>query len=707
LLLRRLLIAIAIMARRVKKRVDGRGACKRGGRTLPSEVCRATIAGGASGRTVATTTTVGPVNRRPRNCFPTHIQIGVLVAKCLPLTHVDCFKTAFKGKCKAELDANYSWSPDEPTVVKTPVSWIHAALKSTFGGNCVSYEQCSSNAKEVLGLAEREMVGNCFLELVLMDCILKRREPDDGVVANAVADTSPPMKAYDGVECTDVNDFSYRTCIAILPGAGVFYCARERRKESEGKVNSHVPMELHWLRLDLKSTGVGGQWFLPESYVRRLWNVGEDGMCSVWKWQFKREGLLYPGCGLKLRGNNLGLMAFRAKQCRDEVGPRLPPDYICGKSEVHLCVNSLRRKYREGLLLASDSTKRGCRHYVKGFLHRHLPSNVLIVDPRVTNDVDIAISVRVPEEWNAVAAVSTDSVVHVRYLPALSGAGVLLDDVRAHARLVHRQRKGRSVRDGLGDDGAMHPIGSRISLDKSGVMRYVTSSAGYAVRLLARAVKACATLASLSIPAVLRVMQDLENDSGMVAFEGMAGDGGDGHVSHTMDQSVDLANSTHYDGNDASKCFTIWTEDIPGSTEGWYFVLPNVHGKRTDGGGLFEGLAIRLTHGVLVSWDGRLVRHGTSVMEREGHVYGTFYAAKKAIVEHGQRMSAESAKKRKETDIVSLDDSRAGCRRRGRRRRCRAPDVSDGNPSPHERQAIGSVRAMSPVVPRRGDNSMK
>ena len=109
------------------------------------------------------------------------------------------------------------------------------------------------------------------------------------------------------------------------------------------------------------------------------------------------------------------------------------------------------------------------------------------------------------------AAVSTDSVVHVRYLPALSGAGVLLDDVRAHARLVHQQRKGRSVRDGLGDEGAMHPaIGSQVRLDKSGVMRYVTSSTGYAVRLLARAVKACATLASLSIPAVLlRVIQDL------------------------------------------------------------------------------------------------------------------------------------------------------------------------------------------------------
>jgi hypothetical protein len=89
-------------------------------------------------------------------------------------------------------------------------------------------------------------------------------------------------------------------------------------------------------------------------------------------------------------------------------------------------------------------------------------------------------------------------------------------------------------------------------------------------------------------------------------------------------------------------------------------------------------------------------------MDRKGHVYGTFYAAKKAIVEHGQRMSAESAnKKRKETDILSQHDSRGCCRR------CRAPpDVPDGNPSPRKRQAIGRVGATSPVVPRKGDNAM-
>lgn len=84
-----------------------------------------------------------------------------------------------------------------------------------------------------------------------MDCILKRQEPPDKSVANSVTDVSPPMKAYDGVQCAEKGDFRFRTCIAVLPGAGVFYCAREcQRKESESKLNSHVPMELNWFHLD-------------------------------------------------------------------------------------------------------------------------------------------------------------------------------------------------------------------------------------------------------------------------------------------------------------------------------------------------------------------------------------------------------------------------------------------------------------------------
>ncbi len=52
---------------------------------------------------------------------------------------------------------------------------------------------------------------------------------------------------------------------------------------------------------------------------------------------------------------------------------------------------------------------------------------------------------------------------------------------------------------------------------------------------------------------------------------------------------------------------------------------------------MYHGIAIKLCHGVLIGWDGRLVRHCTSMIaSREGNVvYGTFFASKTRVVKHG------------------------------------------------------------------------
>jgi hypothetical protein len=126
---------------------------------------------------------------------------------------------------------------------------------------------------------------------------------------------------------------------------------------------------------------------------------------------------------------------------------------------------------------------------------------------------------------------------------------------------------------------------------------------------------------------------------------GMNGDDGWCRLTHTMDVSVDLANATHYDSNDASCGFSIWTEDDPGSTTDWFFVLPNVYGF-DESIGSYNGIAIRISHGLLIDWDGRGHRHGTSIHKRPDpskHVYGTFFAAKSAIVRYGARMARKRA----------------------------------------------------------------
>ena len=96
----------------------------------------------------------------------------------------------------------------------------------------------------------------------------------------------------------------------------------------------------------------------------------------------------------------------------------------------------------------------------------------------------------------------------------------------------------------------------------------------------------------------------------------------------------------------------MWLEDIPGTGTNWYLILPNVCGVRPDGTP-FCGVAIKLHHGVAISFDGRVVRHCTTVSKPDGDdkgyvtrtsgdtqfentLYGMFTAAKEKILRAGR-----------------------------------------------------------------------
>ena len=106
-----------------------------------------------------------------------------------------------------------------------------------------------------------------------------------------------------------------------------------------------------------------------------------------------------------------------------------------------------------------------------------------------------------------------------------------------------------------------------------------------------------------------------------------------------------------------------------------------------------------MTHGVvLISWDGRLVRHCTSVMDRKNHVYGTFFAAKRSIVEHGQRTMAETmkAKKEQKAEADAALRHKSAKHRRHHQHGPREPDSINNN------QTIDSLGMMSlPAIPRK------
>ena len=249
-----------------------------------------------------------------------------------------------------------------------------------------------------------------------------------------------------------------------------------------------------------------------------------------------------------------------------------------------------------------------------GFLHKGEAidrSTTFVIDPHEHGEFDLDVDVTIPPSNPGEAPFRRRSVIQIRYLPTIVGNGCeeLLDDINRHCDLVRRQRGNTGARAGNGDLGVMHPIGSHITKCWKNVP-YVTSASEGAVPILSKAVRAVAKLASVCIPAALRVIQDFENDSGLEHVLGM--DGGICRVAHSMDVSINLANSSHYDSNDASQGLTIWTEEYPGTTKDWYFVLPNMRGKFPGTDREYNGIAIKLSHGVLIGWDGRLMRHGTS-----------------------------------------------------------------------------------------------
>ena len=90
--------------------------------------------------------------------------------------------------------------------------------------------------------------------------------------------------------------------------------------------------------------------------------------------------------------------------------------------------------------------------------------------------------------------------------------------------------------------------------------------------------------------------------------------------------SKNLGNSSHYDNTDKSMSFAVWVEKNKdkNKAQNWYFVLPNV----TDGN--CNGVVIQLFHGAALSWDGRVLRHCTSVttVHPDNAVYSGFICSK-------------------------------------------------------------------------------
>jgi hypothetical protein len=304
---------------------------------------------------------------------------------------------------------------------------------------------------------------------------------------------------------------------------------------------------------------------------------------------------------------------FYAKQfvIDDEKAPVLPPDFIEGHLFTVRSVEKARQQYN----LIRLENQRKHNQYARRALYKKLfEGHFMLLDHDVHGDFDISI------EYGAATSLkcnhSREQISHTTWVKVRS----------AHARPdylcslleVDTQldvNKG-CVRQGRGDVGTMWQVGVK--------------NRGFLTHRR-KLYKATQSIRSPSLSSMNNSMSDFfkrafpkefmeiqQGNKGMDIDKCISGDGS----LFTYSISRDLGNASHLDSGDASIGISTWVEEKPGMATNWYFILPNTTLLDNQS----KAVVIKLSHGLSISWDGRIVHHCTSVTDtgEENHVYGNF-----------------------------------------------------------------------------------
>jgi hypothetical protein len=620
-------------------------------------------------------------DRPPGKFLPSQRQAMRLLSMAVPPEDRAQFRERFlafaTGLPRSPVSLAYS---SEQKVCKTDAAWIASA----YGCNFVNQLQCAADMFPSSGME------SCFLsEIYVMDVILNRAPFVDSKAEGGGGDDDVLLvRSYQDEDMLDKNDFKFRTMILFLPQCGVFYCARERRKEDDGVPRTHVALDMSWLRLKRSTDNKGNvsYTFGEGGYVKRFHLEegfetlhGTIDRVSAWRYSLNPTSLMQQK-----------RVVYRVEQCLDSDGPKLSPDVFDGLWHPTIPRDLLGLEYNKRLARANSARIDG-RHYAPGCHHYRLPETCWIIDPTSEHFVDIMVDIpQIGEQKHR------QSVIMVRNVNFLIDDGNVdlpgaIACITEHNKALRIARRKGAARAKSSDYGTMHAIGTHVHLDGVTVSAYKAND-DVDVDLLRHMVVSLSRIGRCAFPQVYAVIRDTEGNCGLEPVSPMDGEGGR-RVGYTVDMSVDLGNSSHYDFNDASQGYSLWGEDIPGKGKNWYLVMPNIHGMRRDENLKwvpFAGLAILITHGVSISWDGRDIRHCTSVSEPDGiampegdwsrtvqmsqnHLYGAFTAAKERVVECGRKVSAaKAALGRAEHTESGVVPSRSGKRRRRQKHRKRS-----------------------------------
>ena len=325
-------------------------------------------------------------DRSPRECLPSQEEMLSLLLKSLPLVPSSLEEQGFEEAFRQAMDVGCR-PHDDVRLCRTPLSYITSALNSV-GNLCCEVSQLSSLSEMFeensvkLGISKESL-----REVYLMDVFLNRSPspptcaPVTGKSIHVDPDIVALMKCLNPGECDDSFDYLFRTCLAFIPNAGIFYCARDRLHPDVGANKSLISLPMSWLRLQRHHhlDGTPFYTFGKDSYVKRLF-YDDRKLISVWRIGFK---------GLQHDERRL---IYRAEQCQDSNGPKLPPDVFSGEDAGAWPQEELAVVYNQKLASA-NSAREGGRHYALGCHHFKLPTTCWVLDPMIDPIIDVMIDV--------------------------------------------------------------------------------------------------------------------------------------------------------------------------------------------------------------------------------------------------------------------------------------------------------------------------
>ena len=390
-------------------------------------------------------------------------------------------------------------------------------------------------------------------------------------------------------------DVYFRTLVVVLPAASVFYCPFLCHEESGRLMQGPIS----WLRLHRRDGDAAKNSFIQT--IHSAWQIAA---------LLQSNGIPRATPVLKA-GYHL--------HDKDPAAPLIVPDqyddsscqpgiFVRGEEQIkNWYQNAFRKLF---------SCKVGCRYYLPGCKHRSLnihPGDAhpcLVVDPFEEGACDLRVAI-----YDKDKKVVTDSVVCVR--DAFARHRHFIEELTTFGELiVQRTRKG-NCRGTSNDDGQMYVLGDVRDRTSTTTRTRVSALTRKYRHFLPTICKKVRRVSDELFPGATNAMLDKASDAGVEISPSLGGMDG---MSPTVVVSTDLANAPHLDTSDESHSVVYWTESVPGGTDGWYLLFPNILVKRSDKKNCSKthhGLAIRLFHGAAVAWDGRVLRHCTTKFEKK------------------------------------------------------------------------------------------